>query len=157
METFSVLLALCEGNHRSPVHSPHKSQWRWVLMFSLICSWINVWANHNDAGDLRRHRTHYDVTIMTFDNAVCWGWHYVILSCPTVGCYEVLVETYRIMSKFYIAGVLLPVIWVFLCCFRKRHAYIDAVYELSHLWNAMATYVTFVPINQTAFLSKHIA
>ena len=26
METFSALLALCEGNHRSPVESPHKGQ-----------------------------------------------------------------------------------------------------------------------------------
>ena len=27
--------------HRSPVNSPHKSQWRGTLMFSLICVWIN--------------------------------------------------------------------------------------------------------------------
>ena len=33
METFSVLLALCEGY--SPVNSPHKRQWRGALMFSL--------------------------------------------------------------------------------------------------------------------------
>ena len=39
METFSALLALCEGNHRSPVDSPHKGQWRGALMFSLICAW----------------------------------------------------------------------------------------------------------------------
>ena len=26
METFSALLALCAGNHRSPVNSPHKGQ-----------------------------------------------------------------------------------------------------------------------------------
>ena len=37
METFSALLALCEGIHQSPVDSPHKGQWRWALMFSLIC------------------------------------------------------------------------------------------------------------------------
>ena len=29
------------GIHRSPVNSPHKGQWRWALMFSLICVWIN--------------------------------------------------------------------------------------------------------------------
>ena len=28
METFSALLALCEGIHRSPVDSPHKGQWQ---------------------------------------------------------------------------------------------------------------------------------
>ena len=36
METFSALLARCEGN--SPVNSPHKGQWRGDLMFSLICA-----------------------------------------------------------------------------------------------------------------------
>ena len=28
METFFALLAICPGNHRSPVNSPHKGQWR---------------------------------------------------------------------------------------------------------------------------------
>ena len=51
--------------HRSPVNSPHKGQWRGALMFSLICAWINDWVNNREAGDLRRHRTHYDVIIMT--------------------------------------------------------------------------------------------
>ena len=50
--------------HRSPGNSPHKGQWRGVLMFSLICAWINGWVNNGEAGDLRRHRAHYDVTIM---------------------------------------------------------------------------------------------
>ena len=54
------------GIHRSPVNSPHKDQWRGTLMFSLICAWINVWVNNREAGDLRRHRAHYDVTVMLF-------------------------------------------------------------------------------------------
>ena len=33
-------------------------------MFSLICAWINGRANNRHAGDLRRHRAHYDVIIM---------------------------------------------------------------------------------------------
>ena len=64
METFSALVALCEGN--PPVDSPHKDQWRGVMMFSLICAWRNGWANNRDADDLRRRRAHYDVTIMKF-------------------------------------------------------------------------------------------
>ena len=51
------------GIHRSPVNSPHKGQWRGVLMFSLICLWLNGWKNNREAGDLRRHRAHYDVFI----------------------------------------------------------------------------------------------
>ena len=33
-------------------------------MFSLMWAWTNGWANNRDAGDMRRHRAHYDVTIM---------------------------------------------------------------------------------------------
>ena len=55
---------IVRGIHRSPVNSPHKGQWRGALMFSLICAWINGWVSNREAGDLRRHRTHYDVTVM---------------------------------------------------------------------------------------------
>ena len=64
METFSALLALCAGNSPVLVNSPHKGQWRGALMFSLICAWINDWVNNREAGDLRRHRGHYDVHVM---------------------------------------------------------------------------------------------
>ena len=52
------------GIHRSRVNYPHKGQWRGALMFSLICAWINGGVNNCEAGDLRRHRGHYDVTVM---------------------------------------------------------------------------------------------
>ena len=48
----------------SPVNSPHKGQWRGALMFTLICARINGWVNNREAGDLRRYRGHYDVTVM---------------------------------------------------------------------------------------------
>ena len=35
-----------------------------LFMFSLICVWINGWVKNREAGDLRRHCTHYDVTAM---------------------------------------------------------------------------------------------
>ena len=60
METFSASQAICAGN--SPVTGEFPSQ-RPVtrsLMFSLICAWIN----DREAGDLRRHRAHYDVIVM---------------------------------------------------------------------------------------------
>ena len=60
IETFSALLAICEGNSPVTGEFPHKGQWRGSLTFSLICAWINGWANNRDAGDLRR-----DVTAMT--------------------------------------------------------------------------------------------
>ena len=57
------------GIHRWPVNSPHKGQWRGALVFSLICAWISGWVNDRGVGDLRRHRAHYDVTVMIFE----WG------------------------------------------------------------------------------------
>ena len=62
------------GIHRSPVNSPHKSQWREALMFSLICVWIDDWVNNREAGDLIRYRAHYDVTVMRFGNSFLKTW-----------------------------------------------------------------------------------
>ena len=78
---FSALLALCEGN--PPVTGGFPSQ-RTVtrnLMFSLIGVWTNGWTNKCDAGDLKRHGTHYEVTVMEAPDLnihkpaspSCWG------------------------------------------------------------------------------------
>ena len=56
IETFSMLLAFCEGN--PPVTGGFPSQ-RPVMQ---ICAWTNDWANN--AGDLRCHHAHNDVTVM---------------------------------------------------------------------------------------------
>ena len=61
------------GIHRSAVNSPHKGQCRGALMFSLICAWTNCWVNNRDAGDLRRYRAHYDVTVMPHNQYGLWG------------------------------------------------------------------------------------
>ena len=53
-----------EFNRHRWIPRPHKGQWRGALMFSLICARINGWVNNREAGDLRRHRAHCDVTIM---------------------------------------------------------------------------------------------
>ena len=52
------------GIHWSPMNSPHNGRWRRALMFYLIYARTNGWVNNGDAGDLRRHRAHYDVTVM---------------------------------------------------------------------------------------------
>ena len=50
--------------HRSWMDFPHKSHWRRAFIFSLICTWTNGWVNNRDAGDLRRHCAHYDVSVL---------------------------------------------------------------------------------------------
>ena len=37
-------------------------------MFSVICPWTNGWVDNRDPGDLRRHRAHYDITIVLYVN-----------------------------------------------------------------------------------------
>ena len=64
MKHFPHYWPFVRGIHRSPVNSPHKGQWRGPLMFTLICVWINDWVNNREAGDLRRYRAYYDVTLM---------------------------------------------------------------------------------------------
>ena len=67
MERFSALLAICAGN--SPVPGEFPAQ-RPVtrssdVFFDLRLN--NGWVNHREAGDLRRYRAHYDVTVMITD------------------------------------------------------------------------------------------
>ena len=82
------------GIHRSPANSSQKVQLRRALMFSLICAWINGWVNNGEAGDLRSHRAHYDVIVMTlyaaqthtYSNHSNWRspqfyWLTMIISC----------------------------------------------------------------------------
>ena len=64
---FPRYLPFVRGIHRSPVNSPHKGQWHGTLLFPLICTRINGWVNNGEVGDLRRHRAHYDVTVMEGD------------------------------------------------------------------------------------------
>ena len=33
-------------------------------MYFAICAWIIGWVNNREAGELRRHRDHYDVIVM---------------------------------------------------------------------------------------------
>ena len=55
--------SLCKA---PPVNSPHKGQWRGGLMFSLIYTFNKQLINNHEAGDLRRHCSHYDVIVMTY-------------------------------------------------------------------------------------------
>ena len=52
------------GIHRSRWIPRTKASDAELLMFSLICVWINDWVNNREAGDVRRYRGHYDVIVM---------------------------------------------------------------------------------------------
>ena len=83
--------------HQSPVYSPHKGQWRGALMFSLICAWINGWVKNPEAGDLRRHRAHYDITVMFYVN-----WLKVIHADALDSCtiHDQIINSYKVCVFF---------------------------------------------------------
>ena len=64
METFSALLAVCAGN--SPVAGDFPAQRPVTRSFDVFVDLrLNErWVNTREAGDLRRHRAHYDVIVM---------------------------------------------------------------------------------------------
>ena len=69
METFSALLALCVGN--SPVTGEFPSQRPVTLGFDVFFDLrLNKRLSKHEAGDLRRHRAHYDVTVMCEDEVL---------------------------------------------------------------------------------------
>ena len=51
-------------------------------------AWINAWVNNREAGDLRRHRAHYDVIVMMSTNSHIgtisisdkWAYHKILQS-----------------------------------------------------------------------------
>ena len=70
------------GIHQSPVNSHQKGQWRRALILSLICPRINGWVKNHEAGDLRRHRTHHDATLMNDIIWLCVRWVFApFLTC----------------------------------------------------------------------------
>ena len=65
METFSASLDICAGN--SPVHGEFPAKrpvTRSSDVFFDLRLQINGWLYNREAGDLRRHRAHYDVIVM---------------------------------------------------------------------------------------------
>ena len=100
METVSVLLTICAGN--SPVTGVFSAQRPVTRPFDVFyqCR-INGWASNHKVDDFRRHRTHYDVTVMCRYSAVqitqhcvtlynVWGQAQIRLLINQKDCYTVL-------------------------------------------------------------------
>ena len=63
METFSALLAICAGNSPVPAEVPAQrpATRSFDVFFDLRLNKRS--SNNREAGDLRRYRAHYDVTV----------------------------------------------------------------------------------------------
>ena len=69
METFSLLLAICAGN--SPVPGEFPAQNPVTRSFHVFFYLrIKDWVNNGKAGDLGRHRAHYDIIVMIYRNII---------------------------------------------------------------------------------------
>ena len=160
METFAASLALWAGNSPVPVNSPHKCQRRGALVFSFICVWINDWVSNRKAGDLRRHRGHYDVNVMwkNTDSVVlyvmnvsqllliiamfvCYLW---FMMTPSYGaafrfnghsCRESTGHRWITLIKWPVTRALL----LFLCMPKQT---VEEIVELPVIWDAMSLIMT---------------
>ena len=64
---------------------------RWIPRTKVSDAWINGWVNNREAGDLRRHRTHYDVIVMCgqidpLSEIFMWSVSSRIISSPLAQC-----------------------------------------------------------------------
>ena len=123
------------GIHRSLVNSLHKGQERGTLMFSLICTQINGWVNNREAGDLRCHRTNYDVIVMKWCYIDTYSLYKTLYFDSVLPTYVVLVlqtidNVVNLMNaqNFIIIWVACLVLWQFPQC-MKNHAYICTVHR----------------------------
>ena len=67
METFSALLAICAGNSPVPGEFPaQRPVTRSLDVFFDLRLNKRLRVNKREAGDVRRYRTHYDVTVMNY-------------------------------------------------------------------------------------------
>ena len=101
-----------QGIHRSPVSFPHKGHWRGALMFSLICVWINGGINNREAGNLRRYRAHYDVTVMLLGisgvvvfSQRTWKYDFSISAHSWINVIYIYIYTYIYISDIHLCSI----------------------------------------------------
>ena len=91
-------------------------------MFSLICAWTNGWANNREAGDLKRHRAHYNVIVMSMILGDVLAWQHITVTSykhhDVSNHWRLLCLLNRLFrraskktSKYRLTGPLLAITW----------------------------------------------
>ena len=136
--------------------------WRGDLMCSLICANKRFRANNRDAGDLRRHLAHYDVTVMQpkylylcIANDLSWGNNGIELGRKVYGYVNMFLRfrdifhghnfLYMYIYKSYVHGLRSVMICEFGAVQRKNR---DLVYRY------MYTYVSISWLDSKNHLSQ---
>ena len=106
METFSALLASCVGNSPVPGEFPTQRPVTRNFEFTLISARINGWVNNREAGDLRRHRIHYEVTVMCFSwggfSTTCMYYYGICRGILMTSCSSYLQKCWEIKQNIYV-------------------------------------------------------
>ena len=92
--------------------------WRRALMVSLISTRINGWVNNGEAGELRRHRAHYDVTVMSSTITVCY-YLYSGLQAFLVKC-----KIYCSLQSCFQKRHPISIYIILVCIFDKMHLFL---------------------------------
>ena len=145
----------CAGN--SPVPGEFPAQRPVTRSFDVFFDRITGWVNNGEAGDLRRHRAHYDVIVMCFACA-----HGAVVS----QCYLNSLAPERFEWNFrWVICKLISIQWM-----KSRVSHVKLSSEGCHLtlitddrstllqvmpWCRQATAITWV--NVDAVLCRHIA
>ena len=146
----------------SPVNSPHKDQWRGALVFSLICARINGWVNNREASDLRRHRTHYNVTVMAFSDRSNTGNHDGIFQhwqwyLPEIHKYIVPISFQHICQFWWYSWWMVKDFWIRVCIrlnYWKNYYWVYERLNSWFWWNEKECY-TFIWYHHTRLLNLH--
>ena len=129
METFSALLAMCAGN--SPVIGkiPRTKAGDAEIDVFFVLDWINGWTSNGEAGDLRRHRAQYDVTVIFCVGA--WLYH-LDVRVPNIHVWALLVEQcYYMLHDIIIPSLTSPSAETINCAIRNMD-YLVVVYVTFH-------------------------
>ena len=130
-------------------------QWCGALMLSLICVWINGCVNNREAGDLRRYRTHYDVTVFpnTSTTSLCrrngiFSWEISLSIGRTKTCYNSCIYMgyfSRVVQQTSYNEVFYEMAW-FKCTSLCKNGYIW-IAICRELWSENRKCLHFVPVN----------
>ena len=89
------------GNSPVPGEFPSHRPVTWSFDVSLICAWTNGSVNNQDAGDLRRHRAHYDVAVMWCWIVIQWSGQQWDLSAFNAAS---LLSNFELVKRFKLGG-----------------------------------------------------
>ena len=120
-------------------------KWKHFLLFSLIYAFINGWVNTREAGDVRRRRAHYDVTVMIWRNTNETSWCMILsntalftlaLDAPTVENHTINWKAKMHFAYFANTKLWLCTYFPILTCIARR--------KIENVLHILNEYISFI-------------